>query len=158
MESKFLKSLTAAVFVISFLNTSINAQVRGDVIKVYNEGAKAIQTDVQAAIKAFESVITLSDQVGETANDLKQKAMQVLPGLYVKSATNAITEKKPSPEIVRAAKTAVAAAEKYGTDANKETAQRVLLQAYYAMGTDYFSKKDYENALLAFDSLLVINP
>ena len=33
-----------------------------------------------------------------------------------------------------------------------------MVQAYYAMGTDFFSKKDYENALLAFDSLLVINP
>jgi tetratricopeptide (TPR) repeat protein len=153
-----LRSLTTAVVIISFFNTSIDAQVRGDVIKVYNEGAKAMQTDVPAAIKAFESTITISDQVGETANDLKQKAMQVLPGLYLKAASNAITEKKPAPEIVKSAKSAVAVAEKYGTAANKENAQKVLLQAYYTMGTDYFTKKDYENALISFDSLLVINP
>ena len=33
-----------------------------------------------------------------------------------------------------------------------------MVQAYNAMGTNYFTQKDYENALLAFDSLLLINP
>ena len=36
--------------------------------------------------------------------------------------------------------------------------RKLLVQGYYNMGTEYFTKKDYENALLAFDSLLVINP
>ena len=100
----------------------------------------------------------MSDQVGETAADLKQKAVQVLPGLYVKVASSSLTEKKPSPETIKAAKKAAAAAEKYGSAANKENAVKILVQGYYNLGTEFFTKKDYENALLAFDSLLVINP
>jgi len=155
---KMTKSLTVVFLASALVFININAQERNDVIKVYNEGAKSMQTDLPAAINAFESVITLSDQVGESANDLKQKAMQVLPGLYLKSANNVVKENKSVPEIVQAAKVAVAATDKYGTATHKETAKKLMVQAYNIMGTSYFTDKDYENALLAFDSLLIVDP
>ncbi|MCJ7819694.1 MAG: hypothetical protein MUP53_00705, partial [Bacteroidales bacterium] len=69
---------TAGILVVSaIICTNLNGQDRNDVIKVYNEGAQSMQTDVQVAIDAFEKVIVISDQVGETADDLKQKAMKV---------------------------------------------------------------------------------
>jgi len=117
-----------------------------------------MQTDVKAAIQAFEKVVVLSDQVGETTADLKQKAVQVLPGLYVKLASNSLSEKKPAPETIKAAKKAAAASEKYGSAPNKENATKILVQGYYNLGIEFYTKKDYTNALLAFDSLLVINP
>ncbi len=117
-----------------------------------------MKTDLPAAINAFENVITISDQVGESANDLKQKAMQVLPGLYINSAINVVKENKSVAEIVQAAKVAVAATDKYGTATHKEKAKRLMVQAYEIMGTSYFTDKDYENALLAFDSLLIVDP
>lgn len=150
---------TAGILLVSaIIGTSLYAQDRNEVIKFYNEGAKAMQTDPKAAIAAFENVVTLSDKVGETAADLKQKAVQVLPGLYVKLASAAITEKKPAPEIIKAARTAAAVAEKYGNATGKGNAEKLLVQGYYTMGTEFFTKKDYDNALKAFDSLLVINP
>ncbi len=150
---------TAGILLISaFIGTSLYAQDRNEVIKFYNEGAKAMQTDPKAAIAAFENVVILSDKVGESAADLKQKAVQVLPGLYVKLVSAAITEKKPAPEIIKAARTAAAVAEKYGNATGKGNAEKLLVQGYYIMGTDFFTKKDYDNALKAFDSLLVINP
>jgi len=150
--------ISGMMVIIAFFTFSLTAQTRNDVIKAYNEGAKAAQTDVLAAIAAFENVITISGQVGETADDLKQKATQILPGLYVKAASAAITEKKPASEIIRAAKTAAAAAEKYGSATSRDNSGRLLVQGYYMMGIDYFNNKDYENSLKAFDSLLVINP
>jgi tetratricopeptide (TPR) repeat protein len=144
---------TAAIF-----SANLDGQDRNEVIKFYNEGAKAMPTDTKAAIAAFENVVILSDKVGETATDLKQKAVQVLPGLYVKDASAAVSEKKPATEIIKAAKTAAKASEKYESAPNKENAGKILVQGYYAMGTEFFSKKDYPNALLAFDSLLAINP
>ena len=33
-----------------------------------------------------------------------------------------------------------------------------MVQGYYNLGNEFFTNKDYEHALLAFDSLLVINP
>ena len=158
MDMKRMRKIGGILVASAFIGTSLSAQERNDVIKSYNEGAKAMQTDPKAAIAAFENVITLSDKVGETAADLKQKAVQVLPGLYVKVASAALTEKNPAPEIIKAAKTAASSAEKYGSATGKENAGRILVQGYYIMGTEFFTKKDYENALKAFDSLLVINP
>jgi len=158
MYIKKLSKIAGILLIFVLIGTRINAQERNDVIKSYNEGAKAMQTDPKAAIAAFENVITLSDKVGETAADLKQKAVQVLPGLYVKVASTAITEKKPAAEIIRAAKTAAAVSEKYGNATGKGNAEKLLVQGYYNMGTGFFTQKDYDNALKAFDSVLVINP
>ena len=158
MNMKIMRKTAGILLVSAFIGTSLYAQDRNEVIKFYNEGAKAMQTDPKAAIAAFENVVTLADKVGETAVDLKQKAIQVLPGLYVKLASAAITEKKPAPEIIKAARTAAAVAEKYGNATGKGNAEKLLVQGYYTMGTEFFTKKDYDNALKAFDSLLVINP
>jgi tetratricopeptide (TPR) repeat protein len=158
MEMKIMRKTAGVLLVSAIIGTSLYAQDRNEVIKFYNEGAKAMQTDPKAAIAAFENVVTLADKVGETAADLKQKAVQVLPGLYVKLASAAITEKKPAPEIIKAARTAAAVAEKYGNATGKGNAEKLLVQGYYTMGTEFFTKKDYDNALKAFDSLLVINP
>jgi tetratricopeptide (TPR) repeat protein len=158
MDLRMLKNLAGTLIVSAILGTNLNGQERNDVIKFYNEGAKAMQTDTKAAIAAFESVVSLSDKVGETVADLKQKAVQVLPGLYVKDASNALNEKKPATEIIRSAKIAAKAAEKYVNASGKENAAKILVQGYNIMGTEFFSKKDYANALLAFDTLLAINP
>lgn len=153
-----MSKIAGIIIVSAITGANLNAQTRNDVVTSYNEGAKTMQTDVKAAIEAFEKVVVLSDQVGETAADLKQKAVQVLPGLYVTLASNFLKEKKPAPETIKAAKKASAAAEKYGSATSKENASRILVQGYYNLGTEFYTKKDYENALLTFDSLLVINP
>ena len=158
MNMKIMRKIAGILIVSTIIGANLNAQTRNDVIDAYNEGAKTMQTDVKTAIEAFEKVIVLSDQVGETAADLKQKAVQVLPGLYVKLASNSLNEKKSAPETIKDAKKAMAAAEKYGSATNKENASKILIQGYYNLGTEFFTTKDYKNALLAFDSLLVINP
>lgn len=158
MSKRILKITTGILIFSAMIFTNLNGQERNDVITAYNEGAKAIQTDVNLAIKSFENVITLSDKVGEEAADLKQKATQILPGLYVRAASNALSEKKPAAEVIRAAKIASAAAEKYESEQNKQNAQKLLISGYYNLGTGFFSSKEYDNSLLAFDSLLAINP
>jgi tetratricopeptide (TPR) repeat protein len=158
MKIELIKKSVFILIVSAIIGTNLKAQERNDVIKAYNEGAKAMQTDVQAAIVAFETVVTLSEKVGDSASDLKQKATQVLPGLYVKAATNAINEKKTGTEIIKAAKSASLASDKYGSKTAKENAGKILVQGYYIMGTDFFNKQDYNNAIASFDSLLSLNP
>jgi tetratricopeptide (TPR) repeat protein len=158
MNSNILKCLGIVLTLAVYNCIDLNGQDRNAVVEAYNEGAKTMQTDTKAAIKAFENVINLAEKAGGTADDLKEKAIQVLPGLYVKEAAAAASQKKPPTEIVRAAKAALAASEKYGNKASQENAQRILIQGYNAMGSGYFSKKDYENAVKSFDSLLAVNP
>lgn len=159
MSMKIMRNFAGIIILLAAIGTTLNGQTtRNDVVTVYNDGAKAMQTDIKAAIEAFEKVVTLSDQVGETSADLKQKAIAVLPGLYVKVASTTVSEKKPAQETIKTAKIAIAACEKYASPANKENATKILTQGYYNLGTEYFTKKDTEKALLAFDSLLAINP
>lgn len=153
-NSKFTWLLTAFILIA----LSAGAQERNDVIKAFNEGAKAQQTDVPAAIRAFEEAISIAEKVGEPAADLKTKAEKVLPGLYVKAALNASNEKKPAAEVIAAAKKAASVSENYGSTANKENAGKILVTAYNAMAIELFNKNDYEGALKTFDSLLVLNP
>jgi tetratricopeptide (TPR) repeat protein len=158
MTAQLLRKVAGILVVSALMISAAKSQDRNAVIQAFNEGAKASQTDVPAAIKAFETAISLADQVGETAADLKQKASAALPGLYLKLASAAIAEKKPSPVIMKAARTAVAVAEKYGTQVHKDNASKILVQGFNVQAVDFFSKNDYPNALLTFDSLLVVNP
>ena len=150
---------TACLFVLVVFSTAtIKAQGRNDVIKAYNEGAKAVQTDPQAAIKSFENVVSLSQQIGDSVADLREKAIKVLPSLYYNVAATAYTGKKPTPEIIQAAKKAATAAVKYGNMSTKQNADIILVKAYNNMASEYFSKDDYQGAIAAFDSVLMINP
>jgi tetratricopeptide (TPR) repeat protein len=146
------------LIVVVFSTTTIKGQGRNDVIEAYNEGAKAVQTDPQAAINAFEKVVLLSKQVGDSAADLRQKAIKVLPSLYYNIASDAFTAKKPASEVILASKNAVAAAEKYDNPSTKQNANLILIKAYNNLAGEYFSKDDYKNALASFDSVLMINP
>jgi tetratricopeptide (TPR) repeat protein len=158
MTAQLLRKV-AGLLVVSLIMVSVStAQDRNAVIQAYNDGAKAMQTDVPAAIKAFENGITLADQIGADAADLKQKCATVLPGLYLKLTSAAITEKKPAFEVMKAARNAVAVAEKYGTPAQKENGSKILVQAFNYQATGYFAKNDFPNAILTFDSLLAVNP
>ncbi len=158
MNIQLFRKAAGTLVITVILSFSLNGQTRSDVIKVYNEGAKAVKTDVKASITAFENVVDLAAKVGETCNDLRDKAMQILPGLYVRVASNAASEKKPAAEVIKASKVALAMADKYSSPTSKENAGKLLVQGYYIMGTEFFTAKDYDNALLAFDSLLAVNP
>jgi hypothetical protein len=158
MKLRNLIKTVSLLVVVVFSTTTINAQGRNDVINAYNEGAKSAQTDPKAAIKAFEKVVSLSEQVGDSAADLRQQAIKVLPSLYYNVAANAYTGKKPTPVVIQAAKKAAAAALKYDNTSIKENADIILVKAYNQMAGEYFSKDDYNGALAAFDSVLLINP
>ena len=158
MKPRNLFKTVSFLVVLVISTATIKAQGRNDVIKAYNEGASLVQSDPQGAIKAFENVVTLSKQVGDSAADLSQKAIKVLPSLYYNVASGAFTAKKPTAEIISATKLAIAAAVKYENPTTKQNADILLIKAYNNMAGDYFSKDDYKNAIAAFDSVLLINP
>lgn len=149
----------AGLIIFSFLiGLTLSGQDRNELIRVYNLGAKAAQTKVDSAIIYFENAISIADKLGESANDIKQNATKVLPGLYLKSASAMYTAKKPDADVIRTAKKAVESAEKYNNPSVKENAAKILHQAYNRMGTEYFRNKDYDKALATFDTVLSINP
>lgn len=155
-SKNFRTAAVILVAIVTFLNVS--AQDRNALIKVYNAGARQAQTNVDSAIISFENVISMADQIGESANDIKQNAIKALPGLYLKSASNMYTAKKPDTDVVNQARKAIATAEKYGNTPVKENATKLLAQAYSRMAGEQFKAKEYDKALATFDSVLAINP
>jgi tetratricopeptide (TPR) repeat protein len=158
MKIKILIKTVSFIVVLGLSVTILKAQSRNDVIREYNEGVNAVKTDLPAAIKSFENVVSLSEQVGDSVADLKEQAVKLLPSLYYNVAATAYKEKKPAAEIVLDAKKAAAAAEKYNNTSIKGNADKLLVRAYNKMGGEYFAKNDFNNAIASFDSVLLINP
>ncbi len=158
MKMKILIKSVSLLVVIAITTSNLKAQSRNDVIKEYNEGVNAVKTDLPAAIKSFEKVISLSDQVGDSVADLKEQAVKLLPSLYYNVAATAYKDKKPTAVIVMAAKKASAAADRYQNKSIKVNADNILVKAYNKMAGEYFAKNDFNSALASFDSVLLINP
>lgn len=158
MKHSMHRKTAGIIIFLLMLGISMSGQDRNELIKVYNDGARLVQTNVDSAIIAFENVISMSEKIGESVDDLKQNAIKVLPGLYLKSASAMYTAKKTDADVVRTTKNAITSAEKYGNTAVKENAQKLLQQTYNRMAGEFFKNKDYDKALATFDSVLAVNP
>ena len=55
-----MKKIATILVVLALLGPAIYAQDRNEVVNAYNEGAKVVKTDINAAIVSFENVIFFS--------------------------------------------------------------------------------------------------
>jgi len=157
MSTSALKQILGLLIVTS-MTTGVFAQERNDAIKAFNTGVGLMKTDIPGAINAFESSISIAEQVGDSANDIRQKAINVLPGLYYQRAYNILTVDKNVPTAIQASKKSMEVAQKYQNQTVIDNTGKILIQAYSTMASEFFAAKDYENAIHAFDSILMINP
>lgn len=152
-----LKKLTGFLAATLFLTIGLQAQTKSEAIDAYNQGVGLMGTDVQGAINLFEKSIQISNQVGDSATDIRDKAVAVVPGLYYKLTYDNYSAKK-YPEAIAAGKATLAAMDKYKDDKNKANVQNILAQSYLIQGATYFKGGENEKAISAFDSSLMINP
>jgi tetratricopeptide (TPR) repeat protein len=110
------------------------------------------------ALESFEKCIKICEQIGDSAADIKAKAVTVLPDLYFQKAYNLLTVDKKIDESIKAAKVTLKVAEKYDDPNVKESTQKLLIQAYSNMASNFVTGKDNLKAIQAFDSVLMINP
>lgn len=151
------KKLTGIVAIAVFTCIGLKAQTKNEAIEAYNQAIGFMKTDVQSAIQSFEKSIKICEQVGDSATELKDKAIQVLPDLYYQKAYKLYAAKK-MPEAIAAGKEAMNASEKYKNDKVKDKSQRLLEVAYAMQGSTCFKNNDNDNAIKYFDSTLLINP
>lgn len=141
------------------LSSEVSAQTYyNDAASAYNEGIGLMKTDLGAAIQAFDKSIQISEQVGDSALAIKEKATQLLSDSYFQIAYKLYsTEKKPV-EAIQAGKTSLDIAKKYNVEKNIEKSEKFIAQLYGIMGSTSFKEKTYENAVAYFDSALMVNP
>jgi len=152
------KRIVAVFALVAGLSSVVLAQVKNDAIKVFNEGVELMKANDPRAIESFESCIKVCEQVGDSANDIKAKAVKVLPDLYYQKAFDLLTVDKKVNESLSASKKALEVANKYGDTKTKENSQKLMIQAYSTMATTFVNSKENAKAIQAYDSVLMINP
>lgn len=153
-----LKKLTGIVAIGICMSGGLVAQEINDAISIFNKAAALLQTDLDSSIYYFEDCIKVCDQIGDSANSVKDKVIIYLPGCYYKKSYNMFTVEKNTAGSIAIGKKSIQVAEKYGDDDIKSKTQKLLTNAYSSLGSGYFNTNENDKAIAAFDSALAINP
>ncbi len=152
-----IKRVTGLLLIFAGLQVSLFAQDKNDAIKAFNESVDLMKTDPVSAIESFENCIKVCEQVGDSANDIKSKAVKVLPDLYYQKASDLLLVDKKVNESISASKEALEVAQTYEDTVAAENVKKIMIQAYSAMGVA-LAATEADKAILAYDSALAINP
>jgi len=158
MKLEHFKKIAGLVAVFAGMCSGLLAQEKIDAIKVFNEGVELMKASDVRAIESFENCIKVCEQIGDSANDIKAKAIKVLPDLYFQKAFDLLTVDKKIDESLKASKKALEVSNKYGDTKTKESTQKIMVQAYSTMASTFVTNKEFEKAVQAYDSALMINP
>lgn len=149
------RSLLTIAAVASFLVGQ--AQTMDDAGASFNNAVKLIETDVNGAIEAFKSTITICEKVGADADELKKQSMDQIPGLYYRLVLK-FNEEKNFQGAIEACQPTLEAAVTYNDEATKAAVEKLLPQLYLALGLEQFKAKDYTNAEVSFSKSLELDP
>jgi tetratricopeptide (TPR) repeat protein len=152
------KKLAALFVLVAGLCMGTFAQDKTEAITLFNQGVEQMKANDPNAVNTFEKVVAICDQIGDSAQDVKSKAVTVIPDLYYKKAYNLLMTDKKVNESLLASKATLAVADKYQDPNVKENTQKLMIQAYTSMAANYGQTKEYDKAVLACDSILAINP
>lgn len=152
-----LKKLTGIIALAVVLTSGLQAQTKNEAIEAYNQGVGLMKTDVQGAIGSFEKSIQISEQLGDSAIDIRDKAAAVLPDLYYQQAYKNYTDKN-IPGAISASQATISVADKFKNDKTRDRAVTLLTQLYMLQGSTYFKNNENDKAIAAFDSALMVNP
>ena len=158
MNLAYIKKFAGIITLVAGLSMSVNAQEKNDAIKLFNQGVEQMKSDDPNALATFEKCVALCEQIGDSAADVKSKAITVIPDLYYKKAYNLLMTDKKVNESIQAAKTTLKIAEKFQDPNVKESTEKLMIQAYTSMASGFVTSKENEKAIQAFDSVLAINP
>jgi tetratricopeptide (TPR) repeat protein len=152
-----IKRVTGLLIIFAGLQVSLFAQAKNDAISAFNESVNMMKADPVSAIASFENCIKICEQVGDSANDIKAKAIKVLPDLYYQKASDLLLIDKKVPESLSASKKAMEVGKKYDDTLVVSNMKKIMIQAYSAMGAS-LAAAEPDKAVMAYDSALALNP
>jgi tetratricopeptide (TPR) repeat protein len=154
-----LRKLAGVVAIVVVSQICLFSQEKNDAINAYNQGVALIKAeDTKSAIESMETCVALCQQVGDSANDIKDAASKQIPGLYYKQSYALYSVDKNMQGSIESSKATVKICDTYNAPETKEKAQKLLVLAYTSIGTGYYNNNENEKAILEFDSALAINP
>lgn len=158
MRSKTLKFLGfLGIFALAFsLNAS--AQTKADAAQQYNDGVTAFNAkNYTVAIAAFNKAITLAEQIGDEANDVKEGSIKLLPSSHLQNAMQFYKDKK-FVESIKEFNEAIAVGKKYNDNKVVTAASNAVPQLYRIMGNQEYTTGNYDKAKEYYNMGLALNP
>ncbi len=149
-----------SALLISFcFSDGIQAQSREDAITKFNEGFALFneQGDFLAAIEKFKETIVIADEVGEEANDIRERAVGQIPRLAFMNAAQQVRERNLQ-EAVDAFEETARLAQRYGDDQILRRARGNLPALHLNIGNQYFRNERNEEALEHYRRAIELNP
>lgn len=138
---------------------TLSAQTLTDVINEFNTGVEKLNNqEYEVSIEHFNRVISMSETVGEEANDMKQKAETQIPSAYYRQATVFMKRKQYDNAIPYLELTVQSATEYNNNEEIKVKAAKYLPQLYVREGNQSWKNQNFDQAHAYFDKALVLNP
>jgi tetratricopeptide (TPR) repeat protein len=132
-------------------------QTKEDVINLYNKAAEMANTDPKAAVDLFEEALAMAKELGADADTIKNLIETQIPSVQYKVATTLYKDKniiEAIPNFQKAAELATL----YGNDQIVKKAEDIIPKLYFSIGNDFYKDGTYDQAIIYFDSALLLNP
>ena len=152
-----MKLRTIAILGSILVAASLSAQTQTDVINEFNEGVANVNNqEYELSIEHFTRVLSLAEVVGDSANELKEKAEQQIPLAYYRQATMFLKRKQFDNAIPYLEQTIEFSKLYNNNEESRQKASKYLLQSYMREGQRNYKNKSYEDALSYFDKVLAM--
>ena len=143
---KCIKLLSICVLLFGFVQFG-SSQTLQEINDALKKGSELKATgDLDGAIAELEKCVDLSTKLGDDAVEFQVVAENALPELYLAKAQK-IYATKDFPEYLKALEVTIAKSEKYQNKDIKEKAEKVVPQAYFAIGAAEYQEKKYDDAV-----------
>jgi len=141
-----------------FVAGVLSAQTLTDVINEFNAGVEFINSqNYDGALSHFNQTITLADQVGEEAAELKAKAQDQIPSACYRQANAYMRQRQYDKAIPYLEKTVEFATLYNNNEDAREKSLNYLPQLYLREGNRALTGRNFESALEYFDKALQMN-
>ena len=141
-----------------FIITALSLQAFGQaemsqVVEAFNEGVAQMKTNPDAAVVSFEKAVSLANEVGDEANDIKDQAIRQIPKMYWESAKK-FAAKKDYDGALAKLEACIKSSKEIGDNAQASRANSTALTIINTQGSVALAAKDYDGALGYFNKVI----
>ncbi|MGL4909154.1 MAG: tetratricopeptide repeat protein [Bacteroidales bacterium] len=134
-----------------------NAQTTNEAIEAYKEGvAKVTAHKPQEALAAFKRAITIANEVGDEANEVRKNAQDGVIRVRTKIVEE-LFKKSDFENALKEMLKAQASAKKYKDDKNLNRINRALPNLYFAMGNENMKNNLFVEAIYDYQKAIELN-
>lgn len=159
MKNKFLRLLFVASAAVILTAGSVLAQVTSkDAVAAFNAGVTANEAkNYTEALTQFNKTVTICNQVGAEADEIKLQAEKVIPGVQFNIGLGLYNQKKIE-ECIAAIDSAKVLAIKYGDEKTQHKAEKVIPQLYNFLGNGALRDGQYDKAIENYNKAIALDP